>query len=181
MRVSGPRCRAIAQALIGEVPPPRTATLRRFMDRDDEAIDVGLVLYFRGPVSYTGEDMLELQGHGGAIVMDVLLRRVLELGAELAAPGEFTQRAFLNGKLDLAQAEAVADLIDSGSSQAAQAAMRSLQGEFSAEVSDLAESILELRMWVEAAIDFPDEDVDFLADAHAPGARRRTAAAVRRR
>ena len=122
------------------------------------------MLFFRGPVSYTGEDMLELQGHGGVIVMDRLLRRVLELGAELAAPGEFTQRAFLNGKLDLAQAEAVADLIDSGSAQAAQAAMRSLQGEFSAEVSDLAESILELRMWVEAAIDFPDEDVDFLAD-----------------
>jgi len=164
VRVSGPRCRAIAQALVGGAPPPRLATLRRFMDRDDEAIDVGLVLFFRGPVSYTGEDMLELQGHGGVIVMDRLLRRVLELGAELAAPGEFTQRAFLNGKLDLAQAEAVADLIDSGSAQAAQAAMRSLQGEFSAEVSDLAEAILELRMWVEAAIDFPDEDVDFLAD-----------------
>src|SRR5678815_2666352 len=99
VRVSGPRCRAIAQALVGDVPPPRLATLRRFMDRDDEAIDVGLVLFFRGPVSYTGEDMLELQGHGGVIVMDRLLRRVLELGAELAAPGEFTQRAFRNGKL----------------------------------------------------------------------------------
>src|SRR4029079_3895230 len=111
-----------------------------------------------------GEDMLELQGHGGAIVMDVLLRRVVELGAELAAPGEFTQRAFLNGKLDLAQAEAVADLVDSGSKQSAQAAMRSLQGEFSAEITELAEAVLELRMWVEAAIDFPDDDVDFLGD-----------------
>jgi tRNA modification GTPase len=164
VRVSGPRCRAIAQALVGDVPPPRVASLRRFMDRDEEAIDAGLVLFFTSPVSSTGEDMLELQGHGGAIVMDRLLQRVLELGAELAAPGEFTQRAFLNGKLDLAQAEAVADLIDSGSAQAAQAAMRSLQGEFSAEVTELAEAILELRMWVEAAIDFPDEDVDFLAD-----------------
>jgi tRNA modification GTPase len=164
VRVSGSRSRDIAQAVCGDLPVPRVASLRRFLDRDGEAIDAGLVLFFRAPLSYTGEDMIELQGHGGAVVLDRLLGRVLELGAQLAAPGEFTQRAFLNGKLDLAQAEAVADLIDSGSTQAAQAAMRSLQGEFSAEIAELAEAILELRMWVEAAIDFPDEEVDFLAD-----------------
>jgi tRNA modification GTPase len=118
----------------------------------------------------TGEDVLELQGHGGPVVMDLLLGRVLALGARAAAPGEFTQRAFLNDKLDLAQAEAVADLIDSGSEQAARAALRSLQGEFSSQVHDLAESVLELRMWVESAIDFPEEEVDFLGD-RALGAR----------
>ncbi len=124
----------------------------------------------RRPASFTGEDVLELQGHGGPVVMELLLGRVLELGARSAAPGEFTQRAFLNDKLDLAQAEAVADLIDSGSAQAARAALRSLQGEFSSQVHDLAESVLELRMWVEATIDFPEEEVDFLGD-RALGAR----------
>ena len=128
------------------------------------AIDQGLALYFPAPHSFTGEDVLELHGHGGPVVMDLLLRRVLDLGARAAAPGEFTQRAFLNDKLDLAQAEAVADLIDSGSAQAARAALRSLQGEFSAHVHGLAERVLELRMWIEAAIDFPEEEVDFLAD-----------------
>ena len=164
VRISGPACAAIATALLGAVPAARKAELRGFLDEHGAALDAGLALYFPAPHSYTGEDVLELQGHGGPVVMDLLLRRVLALGARLAAPGEFTQRAFLNDKLDLAQAEAVADLIDSGSSEAARAALRSLQGEFSAQVHDLAEAVLELRMWVEAAIDFPEEEVDFLAD-----------------
>jgi tRNA modification GTPase len=164
VRVSGPACREIAGSLLGEVPPARMATLRPFADAAGEPIDVGLALYFPAPHSLTGEDVLELHGHGGAVVVDVLLRRVLELGARQAGPGEFTQRAFLNDKIDLAQAEAVADLIDSGSAQAARAALRSLRGEFSARVHALAEAMLELRMWVEAAIDFPEEEVDFLAD-----------------
>lgn len=170
VRVSGRDCRRIAEDLLGRVPAPRTAELHRFMDADGEPIDEGLALYFPAPASFTGEDVLELQGHGGPVVMNLLLRRVLELGARAAAPGEFTQRAFQNDKLDLAQAEAVADLIDSGSEQAARAALRSLQGEFSSQVHDLAESVLELRMWVEAAIDFPEEEVDFLGD-RALGAR----------
>ena len=164
IRVSGRGCRAIAHALLGRVPEPRVAELHRFADAAGEPIDEGLALYFPGPASFTGEDVLELQGHGGPVVQDLLLRRVLELGARAAEPGEFTQRAFLNDKLDLAQAEAVADLIDSGSAQAARAALRSLQGEFSSQVHDLAEAVLELRMWVEAAIDFPEEEVDFLGD-----------------
>jgi tRNA modification GTPase len=170
VRLSGRDCRRIAEELLGRVPAPRTAELHRFTDAAGEPIDEGVALYFPAPASFTGEDVLELQGHGGPVVMDLLLGRVLELGARAAAPGEFTQRAFLNDKLDLAQAEAVADLIDSGSAQAARAALRSLQGEFSSQVHDLAESVLELRMWVEAAIDFPEEEVDFLGD-RALGAR----------
>jgi tRNA modification GTPase len=170
VRVSGPDCRHIAVALLGRAPAPRTAELHRFREAAGEPIDEGIALYFPAPASFTGEDVLELQGHGGPVVMDLLLRRVLELGARAAGPGEFTQRAFLNDKLDLAQAEAVADLIDSGSAQAARAALRSLQGEFSSQVHDVAESVLELRMWVEAAIDFPEEEVDFLGD-RALGAR----------
>ena len=170
VRVSGRDCRHIAEGLLGRVPAPRIAELHPFRDADGEPIDEGIALYFPGPASFTGEDVLELQGHGGPVVMDLLLGRVLELGARAAEPGEFTQRAFLNEKLDLAQAEAVADLIDSGSTQAARAALRSLQGEFSSQVHDLSESVLELRMWVEAAIDFPEEEVDFLGD-RALGAR----------
>jgi len=170
VRVSGRDCSRIAEELLGRVPAPRTAELHRFFDADGEPIDEGLALYFPAPASFTGEDVLELQGHGGPVVMDLLLGRVLALGARAAGPGEFTQRAFQNDKLDLAQAEAVADLIDSGSAQAARAALRSLQGEFSSQVHDLAESVLELRMWVEAAIDFPEEEVDFLGD-RALGAR----------
>jgi tRNA modification GTPase len=164
VRVSGPACRRVAEALLGEVPAARVATLRPFAGSAGEPIDEGLALYFPAPNSLTGEDVLELQGHGGPVVLDLLLRRVLELGARQAGPGEFTQRAFLNDKIDLAQAEAVADLIDSGSAQAARAALRSLRGEFSSQVHELAEAMLDLRMWVEAAIDFPEEDVDFLAD-----------------
>ncbi|RPI12861.1 MAG: tRNA uridine-5-carboxymethylaminomethyl(34) synthesis GTPase MnmE [Lysobacterales bacterium] len=164
VRISGPACRQIASALLERPPPPRMAALREFRDADGLPIDHGLALHFPGPASFTGEDVLELHGHGGPVVLDLLLRRVLALGARLAEPGEFTQRAFLNGKLDLAQAEAVADLIDSGSDEAARAAVRSMQGEFSLQVHDLVEALLQLRMWIEAAIDFPDEDVDFIAD-----------------
>jgi tRNA modification GTPase len=164
VRVSGGSSRAIAEVLLGRVPAPRVAELHRFLDAAGDPIDEGIALYFPGPASFTGEDVLELQGHGGPVVMDLLLRRVLELGARAAQPGEFTQRAFLNDKLDLAQAEAIADLIDSGSAQAARAALRSLQGEFSLQVHELAEAVLELRMWIEAAIDFPEEEVDFLGD-----------------
>jgi tRNA modification GTPase len=164
VRVSGPACRAIAGQLLGDLPEPRSAVLRGFRGPDGEPIDAGIVLFFPAPHSLTGEDVLELQGHGGPVVLDMLLQRVLELGARQADPGEFTQRAYLNDKLDLAQAEAVADLIDSGSAQAARAALRSLQGEFSARVHELTEALLQLRMWVEAAIDFPEEEIDFLAD-----------------
>jgi tRNA modification GTPase len=164
VRVSGPGARVVAQALLGRAPAARRAELHDFRDDAGNAIDTGLALFFAAPHSFTGEDVLELHGHGGPVVLDLLLRRVLGLGARLAQPGEFTQRAFLNDKLDLAQAEAVADLIDSGSAQAARAAVRSLQGEFSARVHELAERALELRMWVEAAIDFPEEEIDFLAD-----------------
>jgi tRNA modification GTPase len=164
VRISGPRCAAIAGGTLGRVPTPRFAGLHRFQDAQGETIDFGLALYFPAPNSYTGEDVLELHGHGGPVVMDLLLARVLELGARPAAPGEFTERAFLNDKLDLAQAEAIADLIDSGSTQAARAAVRSLEGEFSRQVRELTEAVLSLRMWVEAAIDFPEEEIDFLAD-----------------
>jgi tRNA modification GTPase len=164
VRISGPGCRGLAGELVGGCPEPRVATLRAFRGGEGVAIDEGIVLFFPAPRSLTGEDVLELQGHGGPVVLDMLLARVLGLGARLAEPGEFTKRAFLNGRLDLAQAEAVADLIDSGSTHAARAALRSLQGEFSAQVHQLAEAVLELRMWVEAAIDFPEEEIDFLAD-----------------
>jgi tRNA modification GTPase len=164
VRVCGSACRDIAAALLGGVPAPRTAELRAFLDRSGEPIDEGIAIFFPAPNSYTGEDVLELQGHGGPVVLDLVLRRVLELGARPAGAGEFTQRAFLNGKLDLAQAEAIADLIDSGSAQAARAALRSLQGEFSSQVHALADAVTELRTWVEAAIDFPEEEIDFLRD-----------------
>ena len=164
MRVSGPATRAVALGLLGRVPAPRQAELHTFAADDGSAIDSGLALFFPAPHSFTGEDVLELHGHGGAVVMDLLLQRVLALGARAAHAGEFTQRAYLNDKLDLAQAEAIADLIDSGSAQAARAALRSLQGEFSAQVHELAERMLELRLWIEAAIDFPEEEIDFLAD-----------------
>ena len=164
VRVSGPAVPAIAEALLGHAPQARRAELHTFTDTQGAPIDQGLALYFPQPHSFTGEHVLELHGHGGPVVMDLLLQRLLGLGARLATPGEFTQRAFLNDKLDLAQAEAVADLIDSGSAQAARAALRSLQGEFSARVHELAERVLEARMWIEAAIDFPEEEINFLAD-----------------
>jgi tRNA modification GTPase len=164
VRVSGPLANAIAEGVLGDVPEPRRAALRIFRDARGEMLDGGLALYFPAPASFTGEDVLELHGHGGPVVLDMLLTRTLELGARLARPGEFSQRAFLNDKLDLAQAEAIADLIDSSSSEAARAALRSLQGDFSVAVRSLTEAVTETRMYVEAAIDFPEEEVDFLGD-----------------
>ena len=154
----------IANAVIGRLPKPRYATYHDFLAADGAAIDRGLVLYFPEPRSYTGEHVLELQGHGGPIVLDMLVTRIITLGARLARPGEFSERAFLNGKLDLAQAEAIADLITSGSQAAARSAMRSLQGDFSSRIHQLVKDITNLRMFVEAAIDFPEEEIDFLAD-----------------
>jgi tRNA modification GTPase len=165
VRVSGPKVPEYAAVLLGELPQPRRATIAAFRDAGGEPIDVGLALFFPGPKSYTGEHVLELHGHGGPVVLEALVARVVELGARRARPGEFTHRAFLNDKIDLAQAEAVADLIDAGSTEAARAAMRSLQGEFSAMVQGLTEAVIDLRAFVEAAIDFPEEEIDFLADA----------------
>lgn len=164
IRVSGPGVADIAQAIAGELPAPRRAVYQRFRDARGEVIDDGILLYFPGPASFTGEDVLELQGHGGKVVVDMLLRRCLELGARLARPGEFSERAFLNDRLDLAQAEAIADLIDAGSEQAARSAQRALQGAFSQAVNKLLDRLIELRIYVEAALDFPDEEIDFLAD-----------------
>ena len=165
MRISGPKAPELGALIAGQLPQPRRATFVRFLDRNQQPIDAGFVLFFPAPHSYTGEHVIELHGHGGAVVLDALVARALELGARRAAPGEFTQRAFLNDKLDLTQAEAIADLIDAGSREAAQAAMRSLQGEFSAMVEGLTEAVAELRAYVEAAIDFPEEEIDFLADS----------------
>jgi tRNA modification GTPase len=164
VRISGPKTPEIAAVLVGALPAPRHATFARFLDGAGGALDAGLALFYPAPHSYTGEHVLELQGHGGPVVMEALIGRALALGARRALPGEFTQRAFLNDKLDLAQAEAIADLIDAGSAEAARAAMRSLEGEFSAMVRGLTEAVIELRTYVEAAIDFPEEELDFLAD-----------------
>jgi tRNA modification GTPase len=174
VRISGPKTPELGAILLGELPAARYATLARFLDAQQNPIDAGLALFFPAPHSYTGEHVLELHGHGGPLVMEALVDRVLELGARRALPGEFTLRAFLNDKLDLAQAEAIADLIDAGSRAAARAAMRSLQGEFSAMVRGLTEAVIELRTYVEAAIDFPEEEIDFLADRERTG--RQTAA-----
>ena len=162
IRVSGPNVPQIAASIIGNLPPARVAQVAHFLAGDGEWLDQGLALYFPAPASYTGEHVLELQGHGGVLVLDSLLKRLLELGCRMARPGEFTERAFLNGKIDIAQAEAIADLIDAGSVAAARAAVRSMQGEFSAQVNELQAQITELRTLVEAAIDFPDEELDFL-------------------
>ena len=165
MRISGPTVGAIAQQIIGALPQPRFASLRNFCDAAGETIDSGIALYFPAPHSFTGEDVLELHGHGGAVVNEMLLERIVQLGARVADPGEFSRRAFINDKLDLSQAEAIADLIDSGSKAAARAAQRSLQGKFSAAVLVLNTKVTELRIHVEAAIDFPEEEIDFLSDA----------------
>ncbi len=153
---------AIAQTLLGGLPAPRQATFGRWRDSAGEIIDTGIAIFFPAPGSFTGEDVLELQGHAGLIV-EALIDRVVELGARRARPGEFSERAFLNDKIDLAQAEAIADLIDAGSRGAARAAMRSLQGEFSARVEATRAALTHLRVYVEAAIDFPEEEIDFLA------------------
>ena len=162
IRISGPAVPDLAVKLIGELPRPRYATLAGFRDAAGEALDLGLALFFPAPHSFTGEDVLELHAHGGPVVTDLLVERVIELGARPARPGEFSERAFLNDKLDLTQAEAIADLIDADSRAGARAAQRSLRGDFSAAVLALNDQVTELRTWVEAAIDFPDEDIDFL-------------------
>ena len=167
IRISGSNLLPFAFALSGKTPKPRYATLADFKAADDTTIDTGLLLYFPDPHSFTGEDVLELQGHGGPIVMQMLLARCLDLGARLAEPGEFSRRAFLNGKMDLAQAEAVADLIDAATASAARSAVRSLQGEFSRAIGELNEELINLRMLVEATLDFPEEDIDFLKAANA--------------
>ena len=169
IRLSGQGLLPLALALSGKQPQPRLATLADFRAADGRLIDSGLLLYFPAPYSSTGEDVLELQGHGGTVVLQMLLARCLDLGARLAEPGEFTRRAYLNGKLDLAQAEAVVDLIDAATEAAARSAVRSLHGEFSNEIHALLEQLTELRALVETCLDFPDEDVDFLEAADAFG------------
>src|SRR5881394_3954647 len=160
VRVSGKKLEQLASHLLGSVPAPRLAVRAVFRDTAGEPIDDGIALFFPAPASYTGEDVLELQGHGGPVVLQMILRRCLELGARLAEPGEFTRRAFLNDKLDLAQAEAVADLIDASTEAAARCALRSLRGEFSSRVEELLAQLVELRMLVEATLDFPEEELD---------------------
>jgi tRNA modification GTPase len=169
VRVSGPRLERIINAMIGRPLAPRQAVLADFLDARGEVIDQGLALFFPAPHSYTGEDVLELQGHGGPVVLRELLKRCLELGARTARPGEFTERAYLNDKLDLAQAESVADLIDAATAEAAKSALRSLQGAFSQRIETLTRAVIELRMLVEATLDFPDEEIDFLKQADAEG------------
>ena len=164
VRVSGPLATSISQTVCGCELKPRHAWHGSFLDAGGQVLDEGIALLFNGPNSFTGEDVLELQGHGGPVILDLLLKRCVELGARLARPGEFSERAFLNDKLDLAQAEAIADLIEASSEQAARNAVRSLQGEFSRHVHQLSDQLIALRIHVEAAIDFPEEEIDFLAD-----------------
>ncbi|NMH60629.1 tRNA uridine-5-carboxymethylaminomethyl(34) synthesis GTPase MnmE [Alteromonas ponticola] len=165
VRVSGPKAQVVCEAILHSTLRPRVASYSSFYDSQGNIIDQGIALYFAGPNSFTGEDVLELHGHGGQVVMDMLIDAVLQVpGIRLAKPGEFSEQAFLNDKLDLAQAEAIADLIDASSQQAARSALRSLQGEFSQQINLLAEQVIHLRMYVEAAIDFPDEEIDFLSD-----------------
>ncbi len=164
VRISGPLVTDISQAMLGKLPEPRVATFSNFGDADGALLDQGIALYFPAPHSFTGEAVLELHGHGGPIVVSGVVEAAVHLGARRAEPGEFSKRAYLNDKVDLAQAEAIADLIGSGTSQAARAALRSLSGAFSEAVIKLAEQVTRLRMHVEAAIDFPDEDIDFLSD-----------------
>lgn len=167
VRVSGPDLKSFAQAILGRIPVPRHALLANFIDGTGDTLDQGIALYFPAPHSFTGEDVLELQGHGGPAVMQLLLKRCLELGARTAEPGEFTKRAFLNDKMDLAQAESVADLIDAASGEAAKSALRSLEGKFSEKIRELVSLLINLRMLVEATLDFPEEEIDFLEAAHA--------------
>lgn len=170
LRVSGPLATEVAKAVVGKELKPRLANYLPFQDIDGSTLDQGIALFFKSPNSFTGEDVLELQGHGGQVVLDLLLKRILQVkGVRLAKPGEFSEQAFLNDKLDLAQAEAIADLIDATSEQAARSALKSLQGEFSNKVNQLVDQVIYLRTYVEAAIDFPDEEIDFLADGKIEG------------
>lgn len=163
VRVSGPACRAIAQEVLGICPLPRIATYLSFRDTDGSLIDRGIAIYYAAPHSYTGEDVLELQGHGGTALMQLLLSRCRGLGARQAEPGEFTRRAYLNDKIDLAQAEAVADVISAATAEAARSAVRSLAGEFSQRIHAMRDKLIDLRMYVEACLDFPEEDIDFIS------------------
>jgi tRNA modification GTPase len=165
VRLSGPGVPAMAEGLLGALPRPRAAVFSPFLGSEGETLDTGIALYFPAPHSFTGEHVLELQGHGGPVVLKLLTQRALELGARIARPGEFSERAFLNDKIDLVQAEAIADLIESGTAAAARAAQRSLEGRFSEEIQALGKAITELRVFVESAIDFPDEEIDFLAES----------------
>ena len=169
VRVSGPLCRPIAKNILGFEPKIRHAHYASFIDSAQEVIDQGIALFFQAPNSFTGEDVLEFQGHGGPVVLDRLLKCILEHGARLAKPGEFSEQAFLNNKLDLTQAEAIADLINAESEQAARCAVRSLQGEFSTQINFIVDQLIQLRMYVEAAIDFPEEEIDFLTQSHVLG------------
>jgi len=164
IRVSGKKAAEIAAKVLKIEPKPRYAHYGPFIDENDNVIDEGIALYFPGPNSFTGEDVLELQGHGGPVILEILLEQIAKLGCRIARPGEFSERAFLNDKIDLTQAEAIADLIDASSRQAARSAVRSLQGDFSNAVHDLVEQLIHLRIYVEAAIDFPEEEIDFLSD-----------------
>ncbi|SFU90303.1 tRNA uridine-5-carboxymethylaminomethyl(34) synthesis GTPase MnmE [Xenorhabdus koppenhoeferi] len=165
LRISGRKAAEVAEVVLGKLPKPRYADYLPFRDVDGSVLDQGIALYFPGPNSFTGEDVLELQGHGGPVILDLLLKRILTIsGVRIANPGEFSERAFLNDKLDLAQAEAIADLIDASSEQAARSAINSLQGTFSNQVHQMVEALTNLRIYVEAAIDFPDEEIDFLSD-----------------
>lgn len=164
VRISGPLAKSCAEQLLGHCPKPRYAEYLPFYGHQNEILDQGIALWFPAPHSFTGEDVLELHGHGGPIVMDRVLAALQGIGVRLARPGEFSERAFLNGKLDLTQAEAIADLIEAGSEQAARSALNTLQGEFSRRVRELVEGLIALRSYVEAAIDFTDEEIDFLAD-----------------
>lgn len=164
IRISGQKVPSIAEKIVGKIPKPRYATYCNFTNAQGHTLDQGIALYFPAPHSFTGEDVLELQGHGGPLVMDTILARLLELDVRMARPGEFSERAFLNNKIDLTQAEAIADLIEASSEEAARSAIRSLQGEFSKEISLLVDGVISLRMYVEAAIDFPEEEIDFLND-----------------
>jgi len=164
IRLSGPQARSIGERLSSKKLKTRIAHYAKFSDENSDTLDTGLAIFFAGPNSFTGEDVVEIQGHGGPVIQDLLLKEVIHLGARQARAGEFSERAFLNDKIDLAQAEAIADLIDSATVQAAKGAMRSLQGEFSEKVNALLKELINLRMYVEAAIDFPDEEIDFLAD-----------------
>jgi len=165
IRISGPLSTSIARQILGKLPPARRAHFARFQDASGQTIDSGIALYFCAPASFTGEDVLELQAHGGPQILQLLMTRVLSLGARPARPGEFSERAFLNNKIDLVQAEAIADLIESGTAASARAAQRSLEGVFSGQVNNLQQELIDLRVFVEAAMDFPDEEIDFLADS----------------
>ncbi|MFQ2101400.1 tRNA uridine-5-carboxymethylaminomethyl(34) synthesis GTPase MnmE [Aeromonas sanarellii] len=170
VRVSGPAAERVAETVLGRLPRVRYAEYLPFRDEQGQPLDQGIALLFKAPNSFTGEDVLELQGHGGPVILDMLVRRILQIeGIRPARPGEFSERAFLNDKLDLAQAEAIADLIEASSEQAARSAMHSLQGQFSGKVQQLVESLTRLRIYVEAAIDFPDEEIDFISDGKVAG------------